>query len=185
MVLAMPAWAEPALDGMGRQMLDPLREQILHPAELVSRLSLRPDARVADVGAGPGFLTLTLARAVPRGTVLATDIRADYLAVAAERAAAAGLRNVRTRVVPPDRPALDARSIDVAILCQVDHYLADRAVYLTALVPALKPGGRIVIVNYAEHRDAVLAAARRAGLRVVDEWQPSVGFFVVALRPAS
>ncbi len=170
---------------MGRQMLDPLREQILRPRELVAHLALSPEARVADVGAGPGFFTLPLARAVPRGGVLATDVRADYLAVAAERAAAARLGNVRTRVVPRDRPDLPPRSIDLALLCQVDHFFADRAAYFAALIPSLRPGGRIVIVNYVEHREAVLAAARRAGLRVVDEWQPSLGFFLVALRPAS
>jgi hypothetical protein len=53
------------LDYEGRKLLDPVRFEALRPAELIQRLELRSDARVADIGAGPGFLTLLLARAVP------------------------------------------------------------------------------------------------------------------------
>jgi ubiquinone/menaquinone biosynthesis C-methylase UbiE len=175
----------PALDAQGRAMLDSLREEALRPAALIARLALAPDDVIADVGAGPGFLTLPLARAVPRGRVIATDVRADYLAVAAERAARAGLENVRTRVVPADRPGLDPRSINLAILCQLDHYLKDRAAYFAALVPALRRDGRIALINYARYREADLAAARAAGLRVVDEWAPSPPFFLLVLAPAA
>jgi ubiquinone/menaquinone biosynthesis C-methylase UbiE len=164
-------------------MLDPLREQALHPHELVAQLHLAPDAVVADVGAGVGFLTLELAHAVPRGRVIATDIRADYLAVNERRAKQAGIANLETRVVPADRPALPDHSVDVALLCQVDHALRDRAGYFAALVPALRPGGRIVLVNYARYREPDLEAARAAGLRVVDQWTPSPPFFMVALMP--
>jgi ubiquinone/menaquinone biosynthesis C-methylase UbiE len=183
MFVASVALADAKLDAMGQQMLDPLREQTLHPSELVARLKLRPDAVVADVGAGPGFLTLPLARAVPRGSVVATDIRADYLAVATQRATAAGVRNVTTRVVAPDHPGLDPRSIDLVLLCQVDHYLTDRVRYLGELLPALRPGGRVVLVNYQRYREADLAAARKLGLRVTDEWIPSPPFFAIVLRP--
>jgi SAM-dependent methyltransferase len=182
-MLACMLAATLALDGMGRQMLDPLREQTLRPTELVARLKLRADATVADVGAGPGFLTLPLARAVRKGTVLATDIRADYLAVAAERAADAGLPNVRTRVVPPDHPQLEAHSLDLILLCQVDHYLADRVAYFAELLPALRPGGRVVLVNYVRNREAAIEAAHKVGLQIVDEWRPSPPFFMAILRP--
>jgi ubiquinone/menaquinone biosynthesis C-methylase UbiE len=171
------------LDAIGKQMLDPLREQTLHPSELVARLKLRPDDVIADVGAGPGFLTIPIARAVPSGSVIATDIRADYLEVAAQRAAAAKLRNVRTQVVAADHPGLDARSVDLIILCQVDHYLGDREAYFGELLTALRPGGRIALVNYRRNRDAALTAARRVGLRIVDEWRPSPPFFAVILQP--
>jgi ubiquinone/menaquinone biosynthesis C-methylase UbiE len=173
------------LDPVERTMLDPLREQALHPRELIARLQLAPTAVIADVGAGPGFLTLPLAAAVPRGRVIATDVRAEYLATLARRARAAGVANVETRVVPADRPALDAASIDLALLCQVDQYLPDRVAYLRELKRALKPHGRVVLVNYARFRDADLAAARAASLRVVDEWAPSPPFFVLTLSGES
>jgi SAM-dependent methyltransferase len=170
-----------SLDPQGRQMLDPIRNQALHPSDLIARLHLAPNAVVADIGAGPGFFTLPLARALPRGYVLATDVREDYLAVTRERAAREGVRNIRTRRIPPDEPALDPRSIDVAFLCQVDHYLRDRARYFAALLPALKPGGRVVLVNYERYRAPDLEAAKSIGLRVVDEWWPSPAFFMMTL----
>jgi ubiquinone/menaquinone biosynthesis C-methylase UbiE len=173
------------LDGQGRAMLDPLREQALHPAALVARLAPAPTATVVDVGAGPGFLTLPLARAVPRGRVIAGDVRDDYLQVAAQRARDAGLRNVETRVWPRDRSLLDPRSVDLAILCQVDQLLPDRAAYLAQLAPALKPGGRVVVINLERHRAAVLAAAAQAGYRLVDEFRPSPPYVAVVLTAPS
>jgi 16S rRNA G1207 methylase RsmC len=182
-LLARPEAAPAGLDAQSRAMLDPLREQALHPGELVERLHLPPDATVADLGAGPGFLSLPLARAVPRGRVIATDVDPRALEVLRRRAAAAGLHNVELRQVAPDTPGLAPASVDVALLCQLDHYLKDRAAWFAALRPALKPGGRVVVVNYVRHREAALAAARAAGLAVVEEWAPSPPFYVAILRP--
>jgi ubiquinone/menaquinone biosynthesis C-methylase UbiE len=167
---------------MDRQMLDPRRARAIRPDELVARLGLPPDGVVADIGAGPGLLALPLARAVPRGRVIATDVREHPLGVTAARARAAGLSNVETKVVAPDAPGLAPRSIDLALLCQVDHLLADRARYLRLLAQALRPGGRIVIVNYFPDRDAALTDAAAAGLSIDDEWRPSSLFFVASLR---
>ena len=171
----------PHLDGQGQAMLDPLREEALHPREVIERLRLPRNAVVADVGAGPGFWTLPLARAVSDGSVVALDGRADYLAIAAERARQAGGANVQTRLVPPNDAQLRARSVDLILLAQVDQYLGDRVSYFASLAAALRPGGRLVLVNYERFRAPDVAAARAAKLRVVDEWQPSPPFFVLVL----
>lgn len=163
-------------------MLDPLREEGLHPSELIARLKLAPNAIVADVGAGPGFLTLPLARAVPQGRVIATDVKLDYLVLAQTRARQAGLTNVETRVTPPDDAQLGDGEVDLALLCQVDQLLPDRARYFRRLGAALRPHGRIALVNWARFRDADLAAARAAGLRVADEWAPTPPFFALVLE---
>jgi ubiquinone/menaquinone biosynthesis C-methylase UbiE len=181
-LLCVSAWAAPPLDGQGRGMLQPIREEALHRDELIRRLKLQPDAVIADVGAGPGFFTLPFAQAVPRGRVIALDFRNDYLEVVRERASAAKLSNIETRVVEPAHPGLATASIDLAFLCQVDHYLPDRAAYFVDLVRALKPDGRLVVVNFDKYRDSDLAAARAAGLRVVEEWRPNPPFFVVVFR---
>jgi SAM-dependent methyltransferase len=173
----------PPLDPQGRAMLDPIRLEALRPEALIAQLELRSADVVADVGAGPGFLTVPLARAVPSGHVIATDVRADYLAVASARAAEAGLRNVATRVVAPDRPGLDDRSVDVAVMCQVDHALADRAAYFARVARSLRPGGRIALVNYVRYRAPDEAAARAAGLKVVRTFSPSPPFFLLILAP--
>jgi 16S rRNA G1207 methylase RsmC len=182
-LFARPEAVAPGLDAQSRAMLDPLREQALHPTELVERLHLPPDATVADLGAGPGFLSLPLARAVPRGRLIATDVDPRALDVLRRRAAAAGLHNVEVRQVSADTPGLAPATVDVALLCQLDHYLKDRVAWLAALRPALKPGGRVVVINYVRHREAALAAARAAGLRLVEEWRPSPPFYVAILQP--
>jgi hypothetical protein len=115
--------------------------------------------------------------------VIATDVRADYLALAAGRARQAGLSNVETRATPADDPRLAAGEIDHALLCQVDQRLPDRARYFRRLTAALKPRGKLALVNWARFRDADLAAAREAGLRVVDEWSPTPPFFLLVLEP--
>src|SRR5262249_9182527 len=97
-VVPGPLAARAELDPRGRVMLDRLGAQGLRPDELIARLKLKPHAMVADVGAGPGFFTLPLAAAVPGGRVIATDVRDEYLAAAAERAHGAGLANIETRV---------------------------------------------------------------------------------------
>ena len=65
---------------------------------VIAHLELAPDATIADVGAGPGYLTLPLARVVPRGRVIATDIREAYLDATISRARAAGVAKHETRI---------------------------------------------------------------------------------------
>ena len=171
------------LDAAGQRMLDPIRLEALALPKLIERLQLRSSFVVADIGAGPGFLTLPIAHAVKDGMVIATDVRADYLAVLEQRAQAENLSNVKTRVVRPDDPGLEPSSVDLAILCQVDHALVDRTAYFRALIPALRPGGRIVLINFARYKDADLEAAKGASLEVVDAWDPSPPFFSLFLAP--
>jgi ubiquinone/menaquinone biosynthesis C-methylase UbiE len=162
-------------------LLVPERAKVLGLERLLSRLQLPADAVVADVGAGPGFLTLPLARAVQKGHVIATDVRPDYLAVLEARAAEAHLTNIKTQLVAPDRPGLADRSVDVAILCQVDQYLPARTRYFKRLAASLRKGGRMVVENFERHRAADLAAAQAASLRVLEQWKPSEPFFVLIL----
>jgi SAM-dependent methyltransferase len=171
---------EPRLDSAGRDLLDPAREKMMHPEAIIARLALPADARVADIGAGPGFLTLPLARAVPRGSVVATDVRADYLELLRLRAAVAGLSSsITTRLAPPDDPDLADGEVDLAVLCQVDHYLRDRVAYFRKLAHGVRPGGRIALINYERFRQVALAAADRVDLRTVDDWQIAPGFFAL------
>jgi ubiquinone/menaquinone biosynthesis C-methylase UbiE len=164
-------------------LLSRAREESLQPDALVAALNLARTATVADIGAGPGLFTLPLARALPGGRVIATDLRRDLLDIAAARAARAGLNNVETRVVKAQQPGLERETIDVAFLCQVDHYLADRVGYFASLKRALKPQGRLVLVNTLRLRDAALAAARSAGFELVQQWQVGALYFAATFTP--
>jgi ubiquinone/menaquinone biosynthesis C-methylase UbiE len=160
------------------------RDEMLRPAEVIRRLRLCPDAVVADIGAGTAYFTTDLAAAVPQGRVIATDIRPVSIGIIYRRALAAGRSNVETLTADRDHCRLEPNSIDLAFLCQVDHHLDDRVAYLRTVVDALRPGGRIAIINIARLLRLNQHAGRDLGLEVVDEWWPSAGYFLlVHARP--
>jgi 2-polyprenyl-3-methyl-5-hydroxy-6-metoxy-1,4-benzoquinol methylase len=150
------------------------------PDKIVEALGIGPGARVADIGAGSGLLTVHLARAVaPSGKVIATDIDGAVLDLLAERLKAAGLADVvERRVVGADKPELEAGSYDAILLAEVDHYFTDPAAWLRDASAALKPGGRIVVSNRVYHRAQSMAAAKKAGLLLKSESNPVPTHFV-------
>jgi ubiquinone/menaquinone biosynthesis C-methylase UbiE len=157
------------------------RDRIRQPARLVAALDLLPGQRVADVGAGRGYLTFRLAEAVgPTGRVVATDIDAAALAVVEGQHRA----NVVTRRVAADDPGLEPASYDVVLLSEVDQYLPDRVAYLRKLRAALAPGGRLAVTNRRAFRAPLLAAAAQAGYAVAAEVSGLPFHFLVLLRPA-
>lgn len=158
------------------------------PEKVVAALGIGPGSRVADIGAGSGLLTVHLARAVrPSGRVVATDIDGAVLDLLQSRLAAAGLADVvERRVVAAEQHGLEAGAYDAILLAEVDHYFSDEVGWLKAATRALKPGGRIVISNRIHHRSKSMAAAQRAGLKLVSESTPvSTHFIAVFAAPAA
>jgi SAM-dependent methyltransferase len=161
-----PARAEPAA-GPARVLDDAARDGFRRPDALVALMGVRRGDRVADVGAGDGYLTFRLARA--SGTrVVATDVDLEALATLVARGVREhALGAVDVRLAQHDAPGLEAHAYDLVLLAQVDHYLADRVGYFVALRAALAPGGRLVLANRTNHEDAALAAAATAGFTLV------------------
>ncbi len=146
------------------QILAPLTERMLDLA------GVGVGYRVLDVGAGTGEQTLVAARRVgPTGAVLATDIAAEMLALAAEAAAQAGLRNVETRVLDARDLDLEPESFDAAISRLALMLLPERAQALAGIHRALKPGRKFVALVLATADECPFIAlpmgiaARRAG----------------------
>jgi predicted methyltransferase len=159
------------------------RDRFRQPDRVVAALGLKPGQRVADVGAGSGYLTFRLAEAVgTAGRVVATDI--DDAALGALRAREPARANVITRRVAPDDPGLEPASYDLVLLSEVDHYLPDRVEYLRKLRAALAPGGRVAVTNRRSFRALMVAAAERAGYTVAGEVTDLPSHFLVFLRPA-
>jgi ubiquinone/menaquinone biosynthesis C-methylase UbiE len=150
------------------------------PDKVIEALGIGPGARVADVGAGSGLMTVHLARAVaPNGKVVATDVDSVVLDLLTQRLKAAGLVDVVERhVVAADTPGLEAGAYDAILLAEVDHYFSDPVAWLKTAAAALKPGGRIVISNRTYHRAQSLAAARKAGLVLKSESSPVATHFI-------
>ncbi|HTM21148.1 MAG TPA: class I SAM-dependent methyltransferase [Kofleriaceae bacterium] len=153
------------------------------PDLLIPALALQPGARVADVGAGTGYLEPHLAAAIgPGGRLVATDIDAAALDHLRERARAAGIA-VDVRQVAADQPGLEPGGYDLILLAEVDHLLPDAAAYLRRLVPALAPGGRIALVNRVDREAGARRAAAAAGLREVAGSRALPSQFVAVYTP--
>jgi ubiquinone/menaquinone biosynthesis C-methylase UbiE len=170
-------------DGAPEEAARASYDRFRQPDRVVAALGLARGQRVADVGAGRGYLTFRLADAVgPTGRVVATDI--DDAALDALRARMPAPANVVVRKVAAGDPGLEPASFDLILLSAVDQYLADRVEYLTKLRAALAPGGRIAVTNRRSFRAPLLAAAERAGYVVVSEVPDLPVDFLVILEPA-
>jgi SAM-dependent methyltransferase len=125
------------------------REEFQKPAQVMETLAFRPGERVADVGAGSGYFTVRVARAVgPTGWVLAIDIRQEMLDYVAARLASEKIGNVRLSLVQPEDPQLPPGGIDTVLMVDTIHYVKDLPAYAKKLRPGLAEGGRVVIIDY-------------------------------------
>jgi ubiquinone/menaquinone biosynthesis C-methylase UbiE len=169
------------------------------PDRLVAALGLRPGDVACDVGAGPGYLALRMAREVgPRGAVYAIDVEPRMIAALRQRAREAGIENVRAILAPPGRGALPPRLCHVILVVNAFHHFPGGAAYLKRLSGRLAPGGRIVNVDFHRRelpvgpplahlvsRDEFLAEAREAGLSPVRERRFLPYQYFVELAPLS
>ncbi|HWQ90553.1 MAG TPA: methyltransferase domain-containing protein [Clostridia bacterium] len=141
----------------------PERDAEEHTGELMTLLQLKPGEVVADIGAGTGYFTRRLARAVGgRGKVFAVDVQPDMLRLLTNRLAAVGLTNVVPVLGSETDPGLPADSLDLALLVDVYHELAFPWEMMQAVCRALKPGGRLVLVEFrAEDPEVPIKAVHK------------------------
>jgi predicted methyltransferase len=128
---------------------DPARDAWQKPHEVIRALGLAPDAVVADIGSGTGYFSVRLAHAVPRGRVYGVDTEPDMVKYLAERARREKLANVVSVAGKPDDAALPAK-VDLVLMVDVYHHIADREAYFGRLRGSLKPGGRIAVIDFSE-----------------------------------
>jgi ubiquinone/menaquinone biosynthesis C-methylase UbiE len=155
------------------------------PEEVMKHLQLRAGDVVADIGAGTGYFTRRFATAVgPQGKAIGLDIETTMVTHINNEAKKHGVANLTARQVPPNDPQLAPQSVDVVFICDTYHHMQDRVAYARLLATALKPGGRIVIIDFYKRElpigppvewkltpEAVTEEFRQAGfqpLRAVD-----------------
>jgi ubiquinone/menaquinone biosynthesis C-methylase UbiE len=126
---------------------DPARDAWQKPHEVIQALALKPDAVIADIGAGTGYFAMRFAHMVPKGRVYAVDIEAAMVKHLAERAQRAGLKNVVARQASTENPNLPEKA-DLVVFVDVYHHVADRSRYLRNLRDALKPEGRVAVIDF-------------------------------------
>ena len=148
---------------------DPKRDAWQKPHEVIQALALKPDAVIADIGAGTGYFAMRFANMVPRGRVYAVDIEPDMVKYLAERAQREKRANVIALAGAPEDPRLPEKA-DLILLVDVFHHVENRERYFRKLRASLKPGGRIAIIDFRlDSPEGPPPVARIAPERVVAE----------------
>jgi ubiquinone/menaquinone biosynthesis C-methylase UbiE len=132
------------------------RDEEEAPDVALNLLKIPKGASVADIGAGSGFITERLsARVGPTGRVFANDVQPQMLQMLARRLAARKITNVTLVQGTIDDPKLDPASVDLEIMVDVYHELSQPQTMLRHLREALKPGGRLVLLEYRKEDPTV------------------------------
>lgn len=126
----------------------PEREREERTDLLLKALNLKPTDVVADIGAGTGFFTFLMAPEVPKGKILAVDIQPEMIDYLNEGKAKRHATNVQAVLGTESDPKLPAGSIDLAILIDAYHEFSYPREMMQQIAAALKPGGRVALVEY-------------------------------------
>ena len=137
---------------MGHQAINWLerenREEEEAPSRAVAELNLKPDAVIADIGAGSGYYTFKLSPLVPQGKVVAVDIQQEMIDFLENREKELGLNNVEAHLGAIDSVKLPPNSIDAALFVDSYHEFSHPWEMMQSIVTALRPGGRVFLLEY-------------------------------------
>jgi len=176
------------------RMEDPERASWQKPDEVLRALALAPGQLACDIGAGPGYFALRMARTASH--VFAVDVEPRILQALQKRIAKSGLRNVTPVLGLDDDPLIPEQACDLIFVANTYHHFPDGPAYLRRLARSLKPGGRIANLDFhrrelpvgppVEHkvaRDDFLREAGAAGLELADEHDFLPYQYFLVLRP--
>jgi SAM-dependent methyltransferase len=119
------------------------------PDELIAALGLTGSETVADVGAGSGYFSFRFAKALPRGKVVALDIEPEMIRHIHHKAMTGGVKNVQAVLSRPADPSVPPGA-DLVFLADVLHHVAGRDAWLVKLRDQMKPGAKLVLVEFKE-----------------------------------
>jgi len=155
---------------------DPERDGWQKPHEVIMALKLTGRETIADIGSGTGYFANRMARHARR--VFAVDIDARLLEISLKSAPG----NVTPVLASPDNPRLPDGASDLVFFCDVVHHIENRGAYLAKVKQALKPGGRVVVVDFHKRemkigppvemkidRAEMVKEFEKAGFRLIEE----------------
>lgn len=185
------------LDAYIARMEEPERAQWQKPDEVIAALRLGAGEVACDIGAGPGYFSLRLSRAVgEKGHVFAVDVEPRILEALRKRLEASGARNVTPVLSLPDDALVPRGACDLILIVDTYHHFPDGPAYLRRLSRSLRAGGRLVNIDFqkrelpvgppVEHkvsREAFLRDAQAAGLKLVAEHQLLPYQYFLVLQP--
>jgi ubiquinone/menaquinone biosynthesis C-methylase UbiE len=176
---------------------DPGRDAWQKPEAVLRELGVLPGMTVADLGAGTGYFSVHLAKAVgDKGRVLAIDVEPKLVGYMKERATKAQLAQIVPVLAPVDDPSLPKSGVDLVLIVDTWHHIDDRLHYLPKLAAGLKKGGRVAVVDFRKgdfpvgppdaHKltaDAVTAEFDAAGWSVAKQWDELPYQYVLVFLP--
>ena len=171
---------------------DPGRDEWQRPDVALAALGITKAHVVCEIGTGTGYFALRLAKLA--AWVYAIDVEPQLLSLLRDRAASAGAQNLTPVLGLPLDPLIPTASCDLILTVNTLHHVPEKAAFLRRLQTSLRPGGRVVIIDFhkrdlpvgppVDHkfgREECLEQVRAAGLRVVSEYDllPYQYFLVV------
>ena len=158
---------------------DPTRDSWQRPEEVIELLDSTDGMTVVDLGAGTGYFLSHLSEAVgTTGRVLALDSEPGMVDFMMTRVEEEGLRNVRPDLVPPDDPALSPRSVDRILVVNTWHHIRERDDYARKLLTTLRPGGRVVVIDFTDESPIGPSVSHRLAPEAVADELREAGFIV-------
>jgi ubiquinone/menaquinone biosynthesis C-methylase UbiE len=152
---------------VAKTLSDPNRDQTQQPGKLVREMSIEPGMTVADIGTGIGYMLPFLSRAVgPNGRVLAEDIFEDFLAAARQRAQNLKLTNIDFVKGSETDPNLPEGKVERVLALDVYHHFDYPDKMLAAIHKALKPDGKLIVVEYYKRPDAMANGRAMTHIRI-------------------
>lgn len=150
-------------------LIRPEREEEEQPDAMLDALKIKPGDTVADIGAGVGYTSARISKRVgPKGTVLAVDIQPQMLSMLRDNMKVAGVKNVKPILCTATDPKLPEATVDLAIMVDVYHECSDPVAVLKGIKKGLKPGGRLVLVEFrAEDPNVPIKPEHKMTLRQV------------------
>lgn len=132
------------------------REKAENPQAVVEHLDLQPTDTVADLGTGTGYFAFRIAELVPEGKVYAVDIQPEMLDVVKHIEEEKNITNVATILGTENNPNLPENSVDLALMVDAYHEFAYPREMMSNLYDALKPGGRVILVEYRQENPMIM-----------------------------
>ena len=153
----------------------PEREKEEEPKKVIETLDLKPDMVIADIGAGSGYYSFRLAEKVgAKGKVLAVDIQKEMLDIIRDRMEKRKVRNIEPILGTESDPKLPANGVDLILLVDVYHEFSYPFEMTEAMIKSLKPGGRMVFVEFRKEdpKVPILEVHKMSQAQVLKEMKP-------------
>jgi len=126
----------------------PSREREERTDLLIQNMDLKATDSVVDLGAGTGYFSFPIAQQLSAGKVLAIDIEPEMLKRIEQRKKVSGIQNIETVLASKTNPNIPADSVDVVLLVDAYHEFSHPREVMAAVSRGLKPGGRVILVEY-------------------------------------